>query len=127
MEAALAGRFFFFVWLGIIVRCGTQSFANPWGKEMRIFVWVLRLVIFAVLVAFAAQNHVPVTLKWFGQEWQAPLAVVLLATALVGILLGLSFTVGTLVRQRWTLSRLRRRLEATERVSESSDRTLPPV
>ncbi|WP_028873804.1 LapA family protein [Tepidiphilus margaritifer] len=94
---------------------------------MRIFVWVLRFVVFGVLVAFAAQNHAPVTVEWFGRQWQAPLAVVLLATALVGILLGLSFTVSTLVRQRWTLSRLRRRLEAAQRTGEKADRTLPTV
>jgi len=94
---------------------------------MRIFVWVLRFVVFGVLVAFAAQNHAPVTVEWFGRQWQAPLAVVLLATALVGILLGLSFTVSTLVRQRWTLSRLRRRLEAAQRTGEKADRTLSTV
>jgi uncharacterized integral membrane protein len=92
---------------------------------MRMFVWVLRFVVFGVLVAFAAQNHAPVTVEWFGRQWQAPLAVVLLATALVGILLGLSFTLGTLVRQKWTLSRLRRRLETAERTNENPDRTLP--
>ena len=89
------------------------------------FVWVLRFVVFGVLVAFAAQNHAPVTEEWFGRQWQAPLAVVLLVAALVGILLGLSFTLGTLVRQKWTLSRLRRRLETAERTNENPDRTLP--
>jgi uncharacterized integral membrane protein len=89
------------------------------------FVWVLRFVVFGVLVAFAAQNHAPVTVEWFGSQWQAPLAVVLLVTALVGILLGLSFTLGTLMRQKWTLSRLRRRLETAERTNENPDRTLP--
>ncbi|MBI5780725.1 MAG: LapA family protein [Rhodocyclales bacterium] len=94
---------------------------------MRIFVWVLRFVVFGVLVAFAAQNHAPVTVEWFGWQWQAPLAVVLLATALVGILLGLSFTFGTLVRQKWTLSRLRRRLEVAERTTDAPDRMPPPA
>ena len=51
---------------------------------MRMFVWVLRFVVFGVLVAFAAQNHAPVTVEWFGRQWQAPLAVVLLVAALVG-------------------------------------------
>ena len=49
----------------------------------------------------------------------------LLVAALVGILLGLSFTLGTLMRQKWTLSRLRRRLETAERTNENPDRTLP--
>ena len=45
---------------------------------MRIVTWTVRLVIFLILLAFAAKNVAPVTLKfYFDKSWQAPLVVVL--------------------------------------------------
>jgi uncharacterized integral membrane protein len=47
---------------------------------MRIFTWAIRFALLVVLVALAARNTDPVTLRfYFDLAWQAPLAAVLLA------------------------------------------------
>ena len=46
---------------------------------MRYLVWLLRAVMFLVLLGFAVKNDQPVVLRYFfGYEWQASLVVILL-------------------------------------------------
>jgi len=76
---------------------------------MRIVTWVLWLSVFLLLLAFAAKNLEPVSLHFYlDRSWQAPLVVVLLAFFAAGAAFGMVAMLGTLLRQRREISRLRR-------------------
>ncbi|HVB49833.1 MAG TPA: LapA family protein [Burkholderiales bacterium] len=98
---------------------------------MRFLNWTLRLVVFLVLVAFAAKNTEPVTLHfYFDLAWQAPLVVLLLAFFTGGAVLGLLAMLTTLLRQRREILQLRRdarRRGAAEGSVASPGPELPPV
>jgi len=54
------------------------------------FTLVAKIVLFLLLLGFAALNSDSVTLRYFlGLEWQAPLSLVILAAFAVGLLSGL--------------------------------------
>ncbi|MBV8033068.1 MAG: DUF1049 domain-containing protein [Betaproteobacteria bacterium] len=75
---------------------------------MRIVRWTLRLALFLVLVALAAKNVEPVTLRfYFDLGFQAPLAVLLFAAFALGALAGMLALLGTVLSQRKALSRLK--------------------
>ena len=76
---------------------------------MTVITWAIRLVIFAFLVVFAAQNTDPVNLRLLpGQVWQAPLVIALLAFFVGGVILGALSLLGVIFRQRREISRLKR-------------------
>ena len=82
---------------------------------MRIVTWAIRLVVFVLLVAFAAKNVEPVTLRfYFDLALQAPLVVLLLAFFALGALFGVLALVGTLLRQRREISLLKKRIPPEE-------------
>ena len=84
---------------------------------MRVLTWAIRLIVFVLLVAFAAKNADPVTLRfYFDLAVQTPLVVVLFAFFLAGALFGMLALLGTLLRQRREIARLRK----------GADTTLPP-
>jgi uncharacterized integral membrane protein len=79
---------------------------------MRIVSWTIRLVVFVLLVAFAAKNVEPVALRfYFGVELKAPLVLALLAAFALGALFGVAALLGTIVRQRREISLLRKPAE----------------
>src|SRR5512147_1533104 len=76
---------------------------------MRTVTWTIRLAAFLVLLAFAAKNTDPVTLRfYFDLAWQLPLVALLLAFFAAGALLGLAAMLGTVLRQRREIARLSR-------------------
>jgi len=76
---------------------------------MRILMWAIRLALFILLLAFAAKNTDPVTLRFFfGSAWHAPLVTLLLAFFVAGALLGLVSALALVLRQRRELQKLRR-------------------
>ena len=82
---------------------------------MRVLTWTLRLLVFVLLLAFAAKNVQPVTLRfYFDLALQAPLIVVLFGSFAAGALFGILALLGTLLRQRRENSTLRRRLPPEE-------------
>ena len=82
---------------------------------MRLLTWAVRLVVFVLLLAFAAKNVQPVTLRfYFDLALQAPLIVVLFTFFAAGALFGILALVGTLLRQRRELGLLRKRLPPQE-------------
>ena len=90
---------------------------------MRIVTWVLWLVVFLFLLAFAARNLDPVTVRFYlDHDWQAPLVVVLLGFFATGVVLGMLAMVGTLLRQRREISRLKRDVRRQHR-SEAEAQT----
>jgi uncharacterized integral membrane protein len=92
---------------------------------MRVLTWAIRLAIFLFLLAFAARNTDPVTLRfYFDLAWQMPLVALLLAFFAAGALLGLAAALGALVRQRREISRLER--EAHAQSADGASRSARP-
>ena len=82
---------------------------------MRIVTWAIRLIVFVLLIAFAAKNVEPVTLRfYFDLALQAPLIVLLFAAFAVGALFGVLALVGKLLRQRREIGLLQKRLPPEE-------------
>ena len=56
---------------------------------MAYITWVIRILLFLVLLGFAARNLDPVHVRGFlGLEWRAPLVVVMLVVLVTGVVLG---------------------------------------
>jgi uncharacterized integral membrane protein len=76
---------------------------------VKILTWAIRLTIFVLLVAFAAKNADNVTLRfYFDLALQAPLVLVLFGFFAAGALFGMLALVGTLLRQRREIARLKK-------------------
>jgi lipopolysaccharide assembly protein A len=75
---------------------------------VRVLTWAVRLAVFVLLVAFAAKNADPVTLRfYFDLALQAPLVVILFGFFVAGALFGMLALIGTLMRQRREIARLK--------------------
>ena len=82
---------------------------------MRVLTWAIRLAIFLFLLAFAARNTDPVTLRfYFDLAWQMPLVALLLGFFAAGALLGVAAAIGVLIRQRREIGRLERDVQARD-------------
>lgn len=74
----------------------------------QIAAWLVKGLLFLLLLGLAVKNSEPVTLRYyFGLEWQAPLALVLFAFFVGGALMGLLAMLAPWVRQRSEMRRLR--------------------
>ena len=80
---------------------------------------IVKVVLFLLLLAFAALNSDSVTLRYFlGLAWQAPLSLVILAAFAVGLLTGL-------LGCSWRLLRNQRELRALHRQIDTHQINLP--
>ena len=87
---------------------------------MRLATWAVRLLVFLLLVAFAAKNVEPVKLRfYFDLALEAPLVAVLFGFFAGGALFGILALLGTVLRQRREISSLKRKTAMEEA-------TLPP-
>jgi lipopolysaccharide assembly protein A len=94
---------------------------------MRFLAWAIRLALFVVLLAFAAKNTDPVTLRfYFDLAWQAPLVALLLAFFAAGVVLGLIAMLGTYLAQRREIARLQR-IEFFRKESNARVASQPPA
>ena len=83
---------------------------------MRYVMWVLKLALFVLVLAFALKNADLVTVRTFpGGEWQAPLVFVLLVAFGLGIAAGLGAGLTQVFRLRREIAALRRELNGTGR------------
>jgi lipopolysaccharide assembly protein A len=79
---------------------------------VRALTWAIRLTIFVLLVAFAAKNADPVTLRfYFDLALQAPLVLVLFGFFAAGALFGMLALIGSLLRQRREIATLKKQTE----------------
>ena len=93
---------------------------------MRLLTWAIRIALFVLLLAFAAKNTDPVTLRfYFGLVWQAPLVALLLAFFAAGAVLGILAMLGGYLSQRREISRLRR-TDFSEQKSSNPVASQPP-
>ena len=76
---------------------------------------VLALVVLVFGVGFVTKNAQVVSLKYyFGLDWEAPLAVMLLTCLTIGVILGLTASIGMVLRMHHKLSQARREIRETE-------------
>ena len=77
---------------------------------MRYLVWILRLIVFVVILMFALKNTGPVDVSFFGDYviTGVPLIVVMLIMLVLGALLGWLITLPSLLKHRRDIARLKR-------------------
>jgi len=79
---------------------------------MRVVTWTIRVLVFLLLVAFAAKNVEPVTLRFFFDlALQTPLVLALFAFFALGALFGMLALVGTVLRLRREISLLKKSMQ----------------
>ena len=95
---------------------------------MRFVTRAIWFALFILLLAFAAANTAPATLRfWFDTAWQAPLVLLLLAFFAAGALFGVAAALGTVMRQRREVLRLRRELRSKAAAREAPAAPPPPA
>lgn len=78
---------------------------------MRYFLWLLKFALFVLILSFAIKNTETVVVRYYlGQEWQAPLVLVLLAFFCLGVAVGIVASLGHLFRQRRQIAALKNEL-----------------
>jgi putative membrane protein len=88
---------------------------------MRVITWAIRFALFVLLLAFAAKNTEPVTLRfYFDLAWQAPLVALLLAFFAGGALIGLMSMLGSWLAQRRQLGRLEKQAARRDSVPDAA-------
>jgi putative membrane protein len=92
---------------------------------MQFLIWILKLALFVLVLAFAIKNTDPVTVRYyFGGEWQVPLIFVLLIAFCAGIAAGLFAGLSQLIRQRREIAVLKR--EAGQRSQGGEPQLIRP-
>jgi len=96
---------------------------------MRIVTRTVWLLLFILLLVFAAKNTEPIALRfYFDLVWQAPLVLLLFAFFAAGALLGVVAVLGTLLRQRREILRLRRAARSGAQAQDAQPaREVPPA
>src|SRR5690606_37992299 len=108
--------------------CDPDSFGVP---VMRYLVWILRLVVFVVVLMFALKNTGPVDVNFFADHviTGVPLIVVMLTVFVLGVVLGLLIAAPSIMRRRRESARLKREIarlqEARTRPELSADTVAP--
>ncbi len=82
---------------------------------MRYVLWIIKLLLFLIVLSFAVKNTDPVTVRYYlGGEWQAPLILVMLIAFCAGAVIGLMTGLGQLFRQRRQIGGLKRELRSKQ-------------
>jgi uncharacterized integral membrane protein len=85
---------------------------------MRYFLWLLKFALFVLILSFAAKNTETVSVRYYlGQEWQAPLVLVLLTFFCLGVAVGIIASFGRLFRQRRQIAALKQELRIEGRAA----------
>jgi uncharacterized integral membrane protein len=93
---------------------------------LRYFTWLVRLLLFVVLLLFALKNTAPVRLQFFlDAGWDVPLVVLLLVFFAAGAAVGVMACLGGLIRQRRRIGALARELEDRHVVARQAA-VMPP-
>jgi uncharacterized integral membrane protein len=83
---------------------------------MRYLLWLLKFLLFVLVLSFAVKNTDPVTVRYYlGAEWRAPLVFVLLVFFCAGVAAGIAASLLHLFRQRREIVRLKREQRAQAR------------
>ncbi len=83
---------------------------------MKLFIWMIRFIVFFLLLALAVKNgHFVVFKGFFDREWQVQLIVVVLVAFSLGVIMGVIFPLSAIVRQRRQLALLTKKLKCYEK------------
>lgn len=89
---------------------------------MRYVIWLLRAILFLVLLGFAMKNDQPVVLHYFfGYEWQSSLILIVLLFFAVGVSVGVLAVLGNIFRQRREIAMLKRELRLKNKLVSAGD------
>lgn len=93
---------------------------------MRYLIWILRLIIFVVILMFALNNTGLVEIRFFADYvvTGVPLIVVMLIMLVLGTILGWFITLPSLLKHRREIARLKRDKAQLE---EKLDRAVTPL
>ncbi|NYT85707.1 LapA family protein [Pollutimonas harenae] len=93
---------------------------------MRYVVWILRLVVFIVVLMFALKNTGLVDVRFFADHMVTgvPLIVVMLVVFVLGALFGFLLAAPAIMRKRREAARLRRELAKLD--TKSTSNSVPP-
>jgi lipopolysaccharide assembly protein A len=96
---------------------------------MRFIVWLIRIVVFVLLLVLALANTQSATLNFLaGYAWTAPLILIGLGFFVVGVLAGLVSALPPLFRLRLENGRLRRDLKSARQTPVAAEEPpLPPI
>jgi uncharacterized integral membrane protein len=97
--------------------------------SMKFFVWLIRVLVFVLLLVLALANTQTAELKFLaGYVWQAPLILIGLAFFVVGLLAGLVSALPAMFRLRMENGRLKRELRiAREQPVAVEEPPMPPL
>lgn len=91
---------------------------------MRYMIWMLRVVVFLLLLGFVMKNDQPVVVRYFfGYEWQTSLILTLLLFFAAGVCVGVLAVLGNIFRQRREISTLKRELHLKNKQTNIMDIT----
>jgi uncharacterized integral membrane protein len=95
---------------------------------MRYLNWVLRVVLFVILLGFAVKNDEPVTLRYFfGYEWQSSQVVVLLIFFAAGAAVGVLAMFANVLEQRREIARLKRDIRVKNKLAGVGETQQLPI
>jgi lipopolysaccharide assembly protein A len=78
---------------------------------MKSLIWLLRGLVFLLLLAFVMKNAEPVILRMYGTDgWEVPLAVAVLVAFVVGMAIGIVFCLPAQFRLRREILGLRKEI-----------------
>lgn len=96
---------------------------------MKFIVWLIRVLVFVLLLVLALSNTQPATLNFLaGYAWSAPLILIGLAFFVVGLLAGLVSSMPAVVRLRMENGRLKRELRVAREAPVAVEQPpMPPL
>ena len=85
---------------------------------MKALLWVLRGILFVILLGLAIKNSSDVELRfYFDAHWQVPLSIVILLSLVTGVVFGLLALLPPLFRQRRSIAGLQRQAAEQARLA----------
>ena len=88
---------------------------------MKLFAWIVRIVVFVLLFVLALRNTADASLQlFFNAVWHAPLILILFAAFVLGAVAALASVAPGLMRQRMELAKLRRALTQVQAAAASA-------
>jgi uncharacterized integral membrane protein len=95
---------------------------------MRYVNWLLRILLFLILLGLAMKNDQPVDLYYFlGYKWQTSLVVIMLLFFAAGTVVGMFAVLGSVLRQRREISALKRELHMKNKLIEAGETASSPT
>ncbi|MEW6214023.1 MAG: LapA family protein [Nitrospirota bacterium] len=76
---------------------------------------IVALVMAVLVVIFALQNAIPITVTLFVWKFEGSLALVLLLSLALGVIMGLLVSMPAIIKKSWKISNQNKKIEELER------------